>query len=161
MEKSMKGKGTIYRYYDLEDFEAEIKKDEIWVGDELVTEDIDGKAIFQVADVRKKYVYMIRKFALADERPMDGLPEWLNREYYDSLPAGLRAMISPRKGEDVFLPKEVEVFGEHHYSPEAEKGRQWELFKKRKQRIRLFQNKYGKPAYWWESSPFVSTSTHF
>lgn len=149
------------RYKTIEDFRESAVSGNLKVEDELVIEDIDGKVIFQVADIRKNKIIMVRKFCLVDERPMDGLSDWLNGEYMNSLPDELIMLIKKRKDNYIFLPREIEVFGEHHYSPENEKGRQWELFKKRKQRIRLFQNKYGSPVYWWASSPFVCISASF
>ena len=156
----MKDHGTVKRY-TLEEFNTNI----INVGDELVTEDYDGKAIFQVAEIRKNYIYMIRKFLLEDDKPMRtetfDLMEWLNDKYLSTLPQELRDWIVSRKGNHIFLPKEVEVFGEPRWSSEDEKGKQWELFKKSKQRIRLRGGKEGNACFWWECSPCVSSSADF
>lgn len=156
----MKDHGTVKRY-TLEEFNTNI----INVGDELVTEDYDGKAIFQVAEIRKNHIYLIRKFLLEDDKPMKtdsfDLMEWLNDTYLRSLPQELRDWIVSRKDNHIFLPKEIEVFGDYRWSSEGEKGKQWELFKKTKQRIRLRGDKEGYACSWWECSPYVSGSTYF
>ena len=156
---------TITRYHSLEQFLDFIKQDSIFVGDELVTEDTDGKAIFQVADVRKKSIIMVRKFCLADDKRMKtdsfDLMSWLQSDYLITLPEDLRKHIKRREGLSIFLPREVEVFGDYIYSNDIEKGKQWAIFKKTKQRIRLRSDKEGSACAWWESSPGVSDSTAF
>ena len=106
----------------------EADADYLKVRDELVTEDIDGDAIFQVADIRDKYVIMIRKYALEDDRPMKDmdydLMKWLNDTYLSNLPTDITDHIkTTNKRGAIILPREVEVFGEHRFSDEAEKGR--------------------------------------
>ena len=154
-------KEKIERRYTLDEFIAAMEGDELRVSDELITEDIDGKAIFQVADIRKKYIYMIRKFCLEEEQTHDDLRGYLNTEYVNSLDGELVCRMKKRDGDYVFVPREIEVFGEYKYSDPNEKGKQWELFKKTKERIRLHKNKEGCAFWWWESSPYVSNSTAF
>lgn len=161
----IKAHGEVTRILDLESFFELLKDDDLAVGDELITEDIDGKAIFQVADIRKKSVYMVRKFLLEGCKPMKDddfdLISWLNTTYIDTLPGALTARMKRRENDLIFLPREKEVFGETRYSDPEEKGKQWEIFKKTKQRIRLIGSRTGAACYWWESSPHISNSTSF
>ena len=152
------------RFNNAEDLVTAGKLGVLEVGYELVTEDIDGVAVFEVADIRKKKIILCRKYLLKDEREMGTEGElltWLDNEYYESLPTDLKELMKARKDSMVFLPKEVEVFGEHKYSSEEEKGRQWEIFKRVKKRIRAFSAEDERSRYWWLASPYVSGSTHF
>ena len=87
------------------------------VGDELVTTDIDGEAIFVVAHLKDGKAYMVRKWLLdnSEERPLIddefNAFDWLNSEYRESLPEDIREMIVG----DVTLPSEKEVFGKNGY----------------------------------------------
>lgn len=135
---------------------------DIKVGDTFKATDIGGKAVFEIADVRKKYIYVIRKYVLNDEFNKDHyeLDEFLDGEYYNSLPQELTDLIVERDGRKIFVPREKEIFGENIYSAE-EKGKQWEIFKTTKGRIRTQDDKYGIARRYWESSPNVSYSSSF
>lgn len=152
------------RFNNAEDLVTAGKLGVLEVGYELVTEDIDGVAVFEVADIRKKKIILCRKYLLKDERAMGTEGElltWLDNEYYESLPTDLKELMKARKDSMVFLPKEVEVFGEHAYSSEEEKGRQWEIFKRVKKRIRAFSAEDERSRWYWLASPYVSNSTDF
>lgn len=135
---------------------------DIKVGDTFKATDIGGKAVFEIADVRKKYIYVIRKYVLNDEfdKGHYELDEFLDGEYYSSLPQELTDLIVERDGHKIFVPREKEIFGENVYSAK-EKGKQWEIFKTTKGRIRTQDDKYGIARWYWESSPYVSYSTYF
>lgn len=152
------------RFNNAEDLVTAGKLGVLEVGYELVTEDIDGVAVFEVADIRKKKIILCRKYLLKDERAMGTEGElltWLDNEYYESLPTDLKELMKARKDSMVFLPKEVEVFGEHVYSSEEEKGRQWEIFKRVKKRISAFSAEDEHSRWYWLASPYVSSSAAF
>ena len=147
----------------------ELELSELKVGDEIWIFDIADEAVFKVVHISKKYVYFMRKYALPTDlrHPVNekttnkggfresDLYQWLNNEYRDSLTENIRKICG-----EIFLPKECQIFGEHIYSDEVEKGKQWDFFKKPKNRIRVYQDTL-KPANWWEASAYVSNSTHF
>lgn len=130
------------------------------VGDMYLTKDSEGEALFEIADIRKKKIILCRKYLLND-RPMNGLMEYLNGEYYNSLEGELKEAIVERKGQKIFLPREVEVFGDYIYSEDTEKGKQWELFKNVKKRIKCHYKDDERSDCWWLSSPYVSVATAF
>lgn len=147
----------------------ELELSELKVGDEIRIFDIADEAVFKVVHISKKYVYFMRKYVLPTDLryPMNekttnkggfresDLYQWLNNEYRDSLTENIRKICG-----EIFLPKECQIFGEHIYSDEVEKGKQWDFFKKPKNRIRVYQDTL-KPAYWWQASAYVSTSAGF
>jgi len=147
----------------------ELELSELKVGDEIWIFDIADEAVFKVVHISKKYVYFMRKYALPTDlrHPVNekttnkggfresDLYQWLNNEYRDSLTENIRKICG-----EIFLPKECQIFGEHIYSDEVEKGKQWDFFKKPKNRIRVYQDTL-KPANWWEASAHVGNSTHF
>ena len=130
------------------------------VGDMYLTKDSEGEALFEIADIRKKKIFLCRKYLLKD-RPMNGLMEYLNGEYYNSLEGELKEAIVERKGQKIFLPREVEVFGDYIYSEDTEKGKQWELFKNVKKRIKCHSKDDERSDWWWLSSPSVGNAADF
>lgn len=88
---------------------------------------------------------------------------WLNEEFIELLPDELRMAIKPRlisqrqderilESEDkLWIPSEVEIFGESVCSHSNEDDTQFELFKDIKNRMKTYAD--GSPAYWWERSP--------
>lgn len=96
---------------------------------------------------------------------------WLNEEFIELLPDELRKVIKPRlisqrqdeqilESEDkLWLPSEVEIFGESIYSSSDEDDTHFELFKDVKNRIKTYAD--GSPAHWWERSPYYDTSRNF
>ena len=150
--------------YTLEEFKAQAKASTLKVGDRLVTEDIAGKVIFEIGEIRKKNIYMVRRYCLPNEydKTHDELDNFLNGEYLSSLPEDLKKLMGKREGKKIFVPREIEVFGDKHpYSPIDEKGKQWGIFKKGYGRIRLDGDKHGCSRWYWLASPDVSTATSF
>lgn len=151
--------------YTLEEFKAQAKASTLKVGDRLITEDIDGKAIFEVAEIRKKYIYMVRRYCLPDDydQTHDDLMDFLNNDYLDTLPQELKDIMEKRKGSRIFVPWFKEVFGEREDCGWADqsKGKQWKLFKKGYGRIRLNASKRGCSRWYWLASPNVSDSANF
>lgn len=159
------------RRYQLYDILKAESLNVLRVKDEVVTTDIDGTAIFQVAHIEKRddqsiYIF-IRKYALSKERPMDtsgkdgisfektDLYKWLNGEYRKSLPFYAGGSNECK----IFLPSEHNIFGEDIYGEGGDI--QWNIFKETKERIRTRKSEYGSPVYWWESSPYVSGASAF
>ena len=92
------------------------------------------------------------------------LRKWLNEEFFDLLPDWLQKKIIPvvkksSEGEEIietvdkiFIPSEIEVFGETKFSMEGE-GEQYEFFKDWHNRIKGFkEDKYA--AWYWLRSPY-------
>ena len=151
--------------YTLEEFKTQIKASTLKVGDKLITEDIAGKAIFEVAEIRKKNIYMVRKYCLPRDydKTHNDLDDFLNGEYLDSLPKELRDIMGKRKGSRIFVPWFNEVFGDEEDCDWADKskGKQWKIFEKTIKKIRLDGEKYGYARWYWLASPYISNSTHF
>ena len=151
--------------YTLEEFKTQIKASTLKVGDELEIYDIAGEAIFEVAEVRKKNIYMVRKYVLPDDydKTHHELYDFLNNDYLNSLPEELEAIIKKRKGSRIFVPYFNEVYGEDFDCSWADrsKGKQWAIFKKTKGKIRIGGDKFGWARWYWLASPTISDSTHF
>ena len=151
--------------YTLEDFKAQVKASTLKAGDRLITEDIAGKAVFEVAEIRKKYIYMVRRYCLPDDydQTHDDLMDFLNNDYLDTLPQELKDIMGKRKGSRIFVPWFKEVFGEREDCGWADqsKGKQWKLFKKGYGRIRLNASKRGCSRWYWLASPNIGDSTTF
>ena len=151
--------------YNLEEFKTQIKASTLKVGDKLVTEDIAGKAVFEVAEIRKKNIYMVRRYCLPYEydQTHDDLMDFLNNEYLDTLPQDLKNIMGKRAGSRIFVPWFNEVFGEREDCDWADKskGKQWGLFRKGYGRIRLDGDKHGCSRWYWLASPYIGYSTHF
>lgn len=96
---------------------------------------------------------------------------WLNEEFIELLPDELRMVIKPRlisqrqdgrilESEDkLWIPSEVEIFGESVYSHSDKDDTQFELFKDIKNRMKTYAD--GSPASWWERSPSYNSSGYF
>lgn len=151
--------------YTLEEFKTQIKASTLKVSDKLITEDIAGKAIFEVAEIRKKNIYMVRKYCLPRDydKTHNDLDDFLNGDYLDSLPKELRDIMGKRKGSRIFVPWFNEVFGDIEDCDWADKskGKQWKIFKKTIKKIRLDSEKYGYARWYWLASPYISNSTNF
>ena len=151
--------------YTIEEFKVQAKASTLKVGDRLITEDIVGKAVFEVAEIRKKYIYMVRRYCLPDDydQTHDDLMDFLNNEYLDTLPQDLKNIMGKRKGSRIFVPWFKEVFGEREDCGWADqsKGKQWKLFKKGYGRIRLNASKRVCSSWYWFASPNVSDSNGF
>ena len=151
--------------YTLEEFKTQIKASALKVGDKLITEDIAGKAIFEVAEIRKKNIYMVRKYCLPRDydKTHNDLDDFLNGEYLDSLPKELKDIMGKRKGSRIFVPWFNEVFGDAEDCDWADKskGKQWKIFEKTIKKIRLDSEKYGYARWYWLASPYISNSTYF
>ena len=151
--------------YTLEEFKTQIKASTLKVGDKLVTEDIAGKAIFEVAEIRKKTIIMVRKYCLPSDydKTHDEIKDFLNNEYLDTISQELIDIMGKRKGSRIFIPWFKEVFGDIEDCSWADKskGKQWKIFKTTKGKIRLDSNKHGFARWYWLASPFVSNSTDF
>ena len=148
----------------IEQFKDAVRENNIKVGDKLITEDIAGKAIFEVGDIRKNNIYMVRKYVLPDDYDKNHyeMDEFLNDDYLDSLPDELVEIMGERNEQKIFVPRFIEVFGDIDCSwADKGKGRQWEIFKKTKGKIRLSENKYGRSRFWWLCSPYISFSAYF
>ncbi|MBE5830825.1 MAG: hypothetical protein E7306_03690 [Butyrivibrio sp.] len=151
--------------YTIEEFKVQAKASTLKVGDRLITEDIAGKAAFEVAEIRKKYIYMVRRYCLPDkyDQTHDDLMDFLNNEYLDTLPQDLKNIMGKREGSRIFVPWFNEVFGEREDCDWADKskGKQWSLFRKGYGRIRLNGDKHGCSRWYWLASPYVGYSADF
>ena len=140
-------------YETVGELEEAIRNDDLMVGDEFLTEDIDGAAAFKIAHIGKKKIWLVRKYILKDLRPMKGgdydLLEWLKGEYTDSLPEELTDIID----KDVTLPTEKQVFGKNEIG-KKEKGKQFEYFKNCKHRIAVFNPEAEYSRWWWLATPY-------
>lgn len=104
--------------------------------------------------------------------------EWLNGVFYQSLPDELRAVISPRTFktsignqqtalqeavDNIWLPKEWEVFGTKTYAAATEHTTdtaQFPIYAVETNRVKTYGNAGGS-AYWWLSSPCAGYATYF
>ena len=148
--------------YNFEEFKTAFREGNLKVGDKLITTDLCGDAIFEVADIRKKKIFMVREYVLPDhDKDHNELMEFLNNEYLMSLPVEISSAIKQRDDNFIFVPREVEVFGKHEFSDPNKKGRQWKLFEKTKGRIRTEGDAYGPARFWWLCLPTISHSYYF
>lgn len=151
--------------YTLEEFKTQIKASTLKVGDKLVTEDIAGKAIFEVAEIRKKTIIMVRKYCLPSDYDKEHgeIKDFLNNEYLDTISQELIDIMGKRKGSRIFIPWFKEVFGDIEDCSWADKskGKQWKIFKTTKGKIRLDSNKHGFARWYWLASPDIGGSAYF
>ena len=151
--------------YTLEEFKTQIKASTLKVGDKLVTEDIAGKAIFEVAEIRKKTIIMVRKYCLPSDYDKEHgeIKDFLNNEYLNTISQELIDIMGKRKGSRIFIPWFKEVFGDIEDCSWADKskGKQWKIFKTTKGKIRLDSNKHGFARWYWLASPTIGNSTYF
>ena len=133
----------------LAEFKKRLANGLLKVGDELVTTDIDGEAIFVVAHLKDGKAYMVRKYLLEGERPLISNEfnafEWLNNEYRESLPIKLTEMIEG----DVTLPSEKEVFGKNEYGEDEQGTERLEWFKKVLNRVSARSADSEYTDWWW------------
>ena len=159
----MKLKGN-FIYENTEELKKAIQEKSIKVEDELITEDIDGEAIYVVANITDKEIALVRKFVLRDPRPRRykyDLIDWLNHEYKDTLDETLKAMmISPEGQQLIDLPREVEVFGENEYGL-PEEGSRWEYFKKINNRICGISENAEWSEWWWMNTQARASAAYF
>lgn len=159
----MKLKGN-FIYENIEELKKAIQEKSIKVEDELITEDIDGEAIYVVANITDKEIALVRKFVLRDPRPRRyryDLIDWLNHEYKDTLDETLKAMmISPEGQQLIDLPREVEVFGENEYGV-PEEGSRWEYFTKLNNRICGTSENAEWSEWWWMNTQARASAANF
>jgi hypothetical protein len=89
---------------------------------------------------------------------------YLNEEIIALLPDELVAAIKPRKfgkeEDKLWLFSEMEVFGDHDWTEnDPDRGFQFEYFKDRRNRIKVDED--GDADWWWERSPYGSSSVNF
>ena len=151
-------------YENIEDLKKSIQEGSIKVEDELITKDIDGEAIYVVADISKDQIALVRKFVLKDPRPRRyqyDLIDWLNHEYKDTLDEELTAMMIAPEGQQLIdLPREIEVFGVNEWG-EEETGSRWEYFKKLGNRICGTGDDAEYSEWWWMNTPRRASAAHF
>lgn len=159
----MKLKGN-FIYENTEELKKAIQEKSIKVEDEFITEDIDGEAIFVVANITDKEIALVRKFVLRDPRPRRykyDLIDWLNHEYKDTLDETLKAMMIAPEGQQLIdLPREVEVFGENEYGV-PEEGSRWEYFTKLNNRICGISENAEWSEWWWMNTQERASAAHF
>lgn len=96
--------------------------------------------------------------------PACDMRRYLNTEIFALLPDELQAAIKPRliQGayDNLWLFSEMEVFGEHDWAEKDEDpGEQLEYYKTPANRVKF--DKDGSTSWWWERSPYASSSTNF
>lgn len=159
----MKLKGN-FIYENTEELKKAIQEKSIKVEDELITEDIDGEAIYVVANITDKEIALVRKFVLRDPRARRykyDLIDWLNHEYKDTLDETLKAMMIAPEGQQLIdLPREVEVFGENEYGV-PEEGSRWEYFTKLNNRICGISENAEWSEWWWMNTQARASAANF
>ncbi len=159
----MKLKGN-FIYENTEELKKAIQEKSIKVEDELITEDIDGEAIYVVADISDKQIALVRKFVLRDPRPRRykyDLIDWLNHEYKDTLDETLKAMMIAPEGQQLIdLPREVDVFGENRWGV-PEEGSRWEYFTKLNNRICGASENAEWSEWWWMNTQARASAANF
>ena len=130
-------------------------------------------------------VKFVSKNCLKDEYPMNerrtnkggfmasDLFQRLQTEIFELLPDDLAAVVSEVKrkqivdGEEkeysckLWLPSEMELFGEDYYSTAAAGEEQLEFFKDRRNRIKKLGDEAEYTDFWWCGSPAASNTTYF
>ncbi len=151
-------------YESIDDLKKNIQEGKVEVEDELITKDIDGEAIYVVADVSEEQLVLVRKFVLSDSKPMRGrynLIEWLNDEYKDSLDEELiKMMIAPQGQQLIDLPREIDVFGENKWGI-PEEGSRWEYFEKLNNRICGTGDDAEYSEWWWLNTQHRASAANF
>lgn len=151
-------------YENVEELKKAIYERSIKVEDEFMTKDIDGDAIYVVADINEERIAFVRKFVLRDSRPMIGrynLIDWLNDAYKDSLDEELVSMMTVPEGQQLIdLPRETDVFGENEYGV-SEQGSRWEYFKKLNNRICGTGDDGEWSKWWWMNTQHRASAAYF
>ena len=152
-------------YESTEEVRKAIEDGTIRVEDELITKDVDGEAIYVVAEISESWIAFVRKFVLEDNKPMTSrnfnLIQWLNHEYKDSMDKDLLVMMIAPEGQQLIdLPREIEVFGENEYG-ESEKGYRWEYFKKLGNRICGTGDDAEYSKWWWMNTRHKASAAYF
>ena len=150
-------------YENIQELMAAVNDGTASAGDELITSDIDGEAVFILIRIGKKKIKLIRKWILKEIKPMRtdnfDLKKWLETKYRDSLPEELKTL-NPK----VRLLKEIEVFGKNEVGIK-EKGKQIKYFKNVKHRITAFNSCDEYSRWWWLDTPCeegdVVSATYF
>lgn len=174
---------AVLEWNDIKKLINEHRENELKIGAEYMA----GDRTYQVADIDtdKHVVTFCQKYIL-EFKSMSGekngwsecdMRRYLNTDIFRSLPEEVRDVISDRTyfvsvgdnkeelvevTDKLFLPRMVEVFGEPDddiSSLEKEKGgaRQFELFKKTKERIRTAENDEGEARWYWLATSYSST----
>lgn len=133
------------------------KEPNLKVGDKFIMADIDGRAVFIVADFDRENICLVRKWLLKGERPLISGDfnafNWLDQEYRESLPEDVRKNIEG----SITLPSEMEVFGSNRYG-EAEEGKQFEWFKNVLHRTAAVSKDEPYTDWWWTRTKRASAS---
>ena len=133
-------------YENIQELMAAVNDGTASAGDELITSDIDGEAVFILIRIK-----LVRKWMLKEKKPMRtdnfDLKKWLKTKYRDSLPEEVKTL-NPK----VRLLKEIEVFGKNEVGIK-EKGKQIEYFKNVKHRITAFNSCDEFSRWWWLDTP--------
>ena len=79
------------------------------------------------------------------------------REVNKLTSAGSKSSTINTTADKLFLLSEIEIFGSVSYSKSGE-GTQYDYYKAGNSKVK---NRNGSAAYWWERSPYASTSTGF
>ena len=146
-------------FESVDELQEAINTNNLHVNDEFITSDIDGEAVFICIKIGKKKIHFLRKYVLADAKPMkdDGfdLRIWLNEDYKDTLPDNLKALI-----KKVNLVKEKEIFGENKYGVD-ESCKQIEWFKNTKHRIATARVDDEYSHWYWLQTPYRASAAYF
>ena len=153
-------------YEDIENLIRAKTEGILQVGDELITTDIDGRAVFVVAHITSSKIRFIRKYILMQEKPMKSddfnLLVWLGDTYARSLPEDIQRRI----WKNVTLPTEKQVFGVNEIG-KPEERKQWKYFRNTKHKIATLGIADEHSRWWWLRTPYydesrgVVSSTYF
>ena len=152
-------------FESIDELKKAIEEGTIRVEDELITKDVDGEAIYVVAEISESWIAFVRKFVLEDNKPMTSrnfnLIQWLNHEYKDSMDKDLLVMMIAPEGQQLIdLPREIEVFARNEYgTPEG--GYRWEYFKKLGNRICGTGDDAKYSEWWWLNTPHRASAADF
>lgn len=168
---------------DLADFDKPKPGDQIQIAlnnDEQialdVTRDASGKLFFVANDCLTAGRMMGRESSVNGWQGMS-LRHYLNNDFYALLPEELKAMIVPTKivqvvrgqriecEDKIFCLSKTQVFGRDHsdgdeWATEEPEDTQLEIFKSRKNRIKL-RGINGGVSHWWLRSPHTIDSSAF
>ena len=167
------------------------RENTLHIGQEIIDTDGTVYQVANIDTERHEVIFTMKcllpeEYRMNDDWTNEGgwkeckMRKYLNEEVINQLSDELLAVITPRtfkvsKGnrseeldtvtDTLFLPREGEVFAERHYAAmsEYEEGgaRQWDIFKKTKERVKTLGDEYGDVAPWWLSSPYVGYATYF
>ena len=112
--------------------------------------------------------------------PASDLYDYLNDTIYAALPEDLKSLVVPIykwygtgnnttngawHGSKLWVPLEYELFGDETYAPATEhttgNARKYPIFTGNASRIKRLNNGSGSANWYWEASPYASSTTHF